>query len=89
MKSDQPAKTPLLELLRILTPDQREEFAAMCDTSVLYLYQIAGCNRKSTRAYLAYKIAKATEQLNMLYGTQVISLETLACMCNQEGGCEV
>ena len=53
-------KTPLLQILRDMSPDQRDEFALMAGTTVSYLYQLAGCNRKSCRATLTKGIADAS-----------------------------
>lgn len=75
-------KTPLLALLRELANDERRaEFAALCGTTHIYLYQLAICSRKSCRADLAKRIADATVVMCEKYGTQVLTLETLATMC--------
>ena len=80
MRTNAP-RTPLLAILRAMTPDQREEFALVSGTSVSYLYQLAGCNRKSCRAKLTKGIADASEHMHRRYGTPVISMELLAGMC--------
>lgn len=86
MKNETPT-TPLLGLLRALeTDERRQEFAALCNTSVLYLYQLAGCHRVSCRAQKALAIAQASEQMALTYGTPTIDMQTLATMC-AEGGC--
>ena len=64
-----------------MTPDQREEFALVAGTSVSYLYQLAGCNRKSCRAKLAKGISGATGHMHRRYDTPTISMEALAGMC--------
>ena len=75
-------KTPLLAILREMeTDDRRDEFAALAGTTRLYLYQLAGCNRKSCRADLAQRIAAASVVMADKYGTQVVTLDTLAGMC--------
>ncbi len=75
-------RTPLLAVLRAMTPDQREEFALMAGTSVSYLYQIAGCNRKSCRAKLTKSIADAAAYMHKRYDTPLISADTLITMCS-------
>ena len=74
-------KTPLLQILRDMTPDQRDEFALVAGTTVSYLYQLAGCNRKSGRAALTKGIADASVLMAERYGTPVITMDTLATMC--------
>ena len=79
--------TPLLAILRAMTPDQREEFALVAGTSVSYLYQLAGCNRKSCRAKLAKGISHATGHMHRRYDTPTISMEALAgsAICRMSG----
>ena len=74
-------KTPLLQILRDMSPDQRDEFALVAGTTVSYLYQLAGCNRKSCRATLTKGIADASVLMASKYGTPVISMDSLATMC--------
>lgn len=74
-------KTPLLALLRDLTPERRAEFAMLAGTTVEYLYQLAGCNRGACRSLLAKRIADASEVLAQCYGTPSVSMEVLATMC--------
>ncbi len=76
-----PATTPLLALLRALTPDQREEFVALTSTSVNYLYGLAGCARRSCRTTLAKEIADASVAMHKKYGTPVVTFDQLATMC--------
>lgn len=77
-----PPVTPLLSLLRTLeTPEQRAHFAARCGTSVNYLYQLATCKRTSCRVGLAKRIAEASSEMALLYGTPVLSLEVVSTMC--------
>lgn len=77
-----PPTTPLLALLRDLETDaKRNEFAGLAGTKVAYLYQLAGCNRKSCRADLAQKIADASVKIAAKYGTAPITVQTLATMC--------
>lgn len=77
-----PPTTPLLAVLRQLgTDERRDEFAALAGTSTAYLYQLAGCNRGACRTRLAKGIADASVQMNLLFGSDVITMETLATMC--------
>jgi hypothetical protein len=88
MKTDTTPTTPLLTLLRDLgTRERRDEFAAKCDTSTLYLYQVAGCHRRSCSAHKAYLIEQTSKEFNLLYGTPVVTMAEIATMCNAEGGC--
>ena len=76
-------KTPLLALLRELANDERRaEFAALCGTTHIYLYQLAICSRKSCRADLAKRIADASEAMGKKYGTRVLTQDILATMCS-------
>lgn len=83
-----PPTTPLLAILRQMTPQQRLEFATLAGTKVDYLYQLAGCNRTSCRSALAMRIASASEQMALLCGSAPIGMSTLAVMCS-ESGCAV
>lgn len=77
-----PPTTPLLALLRDLeTDDKRNEFAMLAGTTRVYLYQLAGCNTQACRSRLAKSIADASVAMHERYGTQAISMETLATMC--------
>lgn len=76
-----PPRTPLLQILRGLTPDQREEFALLAGTSVSYAYQLAGCNRKSCRAGLTKGLADASVIMAAKYGTPMITMSEIATMC--------
>lgn len=80
--------TPLSTLLRELTPRRRKQFAALAATSVSYLYQLAGCHRGRCRVDLALRIAKASEVLRKKYGTPIVTVETLATMCELKGESE-
>lgn len=81
MKPDTPT-TPLLALLRELGSDERRtEFAQHAQTSVLYLYQLAGCHRRSCSAVKALAIEEASRHMNLLYGTPVVDMKVLATMC--------
>lgn len=74
--------TPLLAILRQLATDERrDEFAAKAGTSTAYLYQLAGCNRGACRTRLAKGIADASAEMNLLYGSDTITMEQLAVMC--------
>lgn len=76
-------KTPLLAVLRVLTPEQREEFASEAKTEVSYLYALGTCARRSPRASLAKSIADASVVLNRRHGTPVVTIDQLAVMCSR------
>lgn len=81
-KHTRPPTTPLLALLRELeTDDKRNEFAQLAGTTRVYLYQLAGCNTQACRSRLAKAIADAAMTMHIKYGTEPISMETLATMC--------
>ena len=74
--------TPLLLLLRQLeTDDRRRAFAQDAGTSVNYLYQLAGCKRRSCSALKAKQIADASKLAAKRWATPVISMEEIATMC--------
>lgn len=75
-------ETPLLEVLRQLGSDaRRTEFAAAAGTSVNYLYQLAGCNRRTCGAHLAKRIADASCEMALRYGSDELTMEQIATMC--------
>lgn len=77
-----PPTTPLLAILRQLgTAEKRKEFAAKANTSVAYLYQLASCARGACRTRLAKGIADASVEMHKLYGTDIVTMDTLATMC--------
>lgn len=83
MQNDSLPATPLLTILRQLGTDaKRAEFAAKARTSVSYLYQLAGCNRGACRANLAKAIADASVEMSLLYGSDIITMDSLATMCS-------
>ena len=80
MRKNDPS-TPLLAVLRALTPEQREEFASEANTQVSYLYALATCARRSPRASLAVAIASASATMERRYGSPAVTVEQLASMC--------
>lgn len=77
-----PPTTPLLQILRQLgSADKRQEFAKLADTSVAYLYQLGSCARGACRTRLAKGIADASVEMNKRYGTDIVTMDTLATMC--------
>ena len=85
MRTNEP-KTPLLALLRKLTPSQRTELAELAGTRVDYLYALASCTRKSCKAALAARIEEATRVLaartkRSKNPTRVITVAELGSMC--------
>lgn len=86
MRTNEP-KTPLLALMRALTPDERQWLADHAGTSVVYLYSLASCQRQSCRTPLALKIVEGVAQLREARPARTrrdmpeITVETLATMC--------
>jgi hypothetical protein len=82
MRKNNP-KTPLLALLRSLTPEQREQLAKDAETSVSYLYSLAGCQRSTCGSSLALQIEKASEKMCAKTGghTAIVTMGDLATMC--------
>lgn len=82
MRKNEP-KTPLLALMRLLTPEQRRQLAEDADTSVSYLYSLGSCQRGACGAGLALQIEKASERMCQRTGglTPIVSMQELATMC--------
>ena len=80
MRKNEP-KTPLLALLRTLTPKQRERFAKQARTSVSYLYALSSGDR-SPSAQLALRIEQASERMhkNTNGRSPVVTMRELAEM---------
>ena len=77
-----PPATPLLDILRQLgTAEKRKEFADLAGTSVAYLYQLAGCARRSCRTLLAKGIADASVVMHERYQTPIVTMSEVATMC--------
>lgn len=76
-------ETPLLWLLRCCTEEQRNWLAREADTTVDYLYAIAGCHRKKISVQLAFAIEKASTQLNTITGgdTPIVTAQQISTMC--------
>lgn len=77
--------TPLRAILRHLTDEQRDEFAALSGLTKNYLYQLAGCHRQSTSALNAVRIAAASELMAVRYGSVPVTVVELANMCPLKG----
>lgn len=82
MRKNDP-KTPLLALMRSLTPAQRQQLADDAGTSVSYLYSLGSCQRGTCGSGLALQIEKASEAMHERTGgaTAVVSMRELATMC--------
>lgn len=76
-------KTPLLALMRSLTPAQRQQLAEDANTSVSYLYSLGSCQRGTCGAGLALQIEKASERMCERTGgaTAIVNMRDLATMC--------
>lgn len=55
-----PIATPLLRLLRSMTPPQKKQLAAECNTTVVYLYQLAGSPHPNPTLRLAKALVDAS-----------------------------
>lgn len=75
--------TPLTELLRACTAEERKQLAIRSGTSVNYLYLLAGCHRERIGATLALAIEDASKELHDLTmgATPVVTARELATMC--------
>lgn len=75
--------TPLMQLLRICSPDQRQWLAEQAGTNVNYLYAIAGCHRQKISVQLAVAIEEASQELHGTTGgkTPVVTCQQIASMC--------
>jgi hypothetical protein len=73
-------KTPLLLLLREMSPAERETFATWAGTTASYLYQLAA--GRSCRIGLALGIEKASARMHKRTGgrTPVVTMVQLAAM---------
>lgn len=85
MRTNTP-RTPLLNLLRQLTAEQREKLSNDAGTKVSYLYSLASCQRgagQSCSAPLALKIEEATIRMHHATDgeTPIVSVRDLATMC--------
>lgn len=82
MRKNEP-QTPLLALLRSLTPEQRATFAKNAGTEVSYLYALAGCQRGACRSTLAMNIHKASELMHTETKgvSPIVTMQQLATMC--------
>lgn len=76
-------KTPLLALMRSLTPAQRTTLASDAGTSVSYLYSLGSCQRGTCGSGLALQIEKASERMCESTGgaTPIVTMRELATMC--------
>lgn len=78
-----PTPTALTELLRSMTDAQRERVALAANTSVAYLYNLAGCHRTrmGLRMGLAIEDASAVISKETNGATPVVTARQLATMC--------
>lgn len=82
MRKNEP-KTPLLALMRSLTPEQRTKLALDAGSSVSYLYALGSCQRDTCSSALALRIEKASERMCERTGglTPIVTMRELATMC--------
>ncbi len=77
--------TLLANWLNLATPAEREELAQFAQTSVNYLYQLAGCHTKNPGVMLAWRLSLGTLTANRKNPElPYISLEALAKMCMKD-----
>ncbi len=83
MRKNNP-QTPLLALLRDLTPVQRKTLADNAGTKVSYLYALGSCQRESCRTDLAMRIEEASRKMHdeTLGLTPIVTMQQLAMMCS-------
>lgn len=86
MRTNEP-KTPLLALMRALTPDERQWLADHAGTSVTYLYALATCARGACRTPLALKIVEGVALIRAARRVKKevpeLTMEMLATMCEE------
>ncbi len=71
----------LSDFLKLATPEQREQFASACNTSVGYLYQIAGKHSTNISLALAIRLASASRASNLADNRlQVITIDDLIAL---------
>ena len=68
---------PLLRFLRALDPDEKEAFAEVVGTSLLYLQQMAGQPSPNPALRLAMAMEAESHRLARLLGTDALSLPDL------------
>lgn len=82
MRKNSP-QTPLLALLRALTPEQRTTLATEAGTSVSYLYALGSCQRAACGSPKAAAIQAASEKMHEATDglTPIVTMQQLATMC--------
>lgn len=83
MDTAQKSTTPLSAWLRAATKDERKRAADLAETTVNYLFQLAGCHRPKPSSDLAFRIEDATRQMHVSTGGRlpVITARELSTMC--------
>lgn len=69
--------TPLLRLLRAMSKDQREAFAATVGTTTTYLYQLAAQAEPNPRLKLALAIREESRRIAKRVMAEPLTLEDL------------
>lgn len=84
---DKVGSTPLANILRLSTDEQRTFLAETAGTTVNYLYSLAGCHREKLSAKLAFAIEDASRQLSDKTGGDIppVSARQLTSMCSLRG----
>lgn len=54
--------SPLLSFMRALTPQQKKDFAAACDTTYVYMHQLAAHPRPNPALRLAKSIVEESKK---------------------------
>lgn len=81
------SETPLLRFLRAMGPDTqlKEQFAADCGTTLVYLYQLAGQAKPNPSLRLAMALREHSERLARELCTQGLSFEDLLVGASETG----
>jgi hypothetical protein len=84
---DKVGSTPLANILRLSTDEQRTFLATTAGTTVNYLYSLAGCHREKLSAQLAFAIEDASQLLHDQTGGDipVVTARQLTSMCSLRG----
>lgn len=81
--ANKPTGTPLAQLLRACTDEQREYLARNAGTTVNYLYLLGGCHRQKVSVQLAFGIETASTELHAITGgsTPIVTARQMSVMC--------
>lgn len=80
-----PKITPLLRFLRAMTVDQRKQFADECETTMVYLYQLAAQPFPNPRLRLAMALVDASKRWRRKLATEPLTFYDLLVGTADEG----